>query len=103
MDILFYDTVVSMKKHHNYIVFYHMLKAMIFIVFIPIDYGHIKGPNDDLILAAMIVALTVSLLQALALLVYRVFVLRDNILLLRLCQEMNHSVEEKIIGDVSQL
>jgi len=103
MDILFYDTVASMKKHHDYIVSYHMLKALIFIVFIPIDYGHIKDPNDDRILAAMIVALTVSLLQALALLVYRVFILRDNILLIRLCQEMNHSVEERIIGDVSQL
>lgn len=93
MDILFYDTVTSMKHHHDFIATYHFFKALIFIVFIPIDYTKINDPNDNLILAAMIIALTVSALQAISLVAFRVHVLGDNALLLRVCQDMNHSVE----------
>ena len=103
MDILFYDTVNSMKSHHTYVAIYHILKALIFLVFIPIDYAVIKSPNDNKILAAMIIALAVSLLQALALILYRVWVLRNNLLLLKVCREMNHSAEERVTGDVDKI
>ncbi len=93
MDILFYDTVLSMKGHHDFIATYHFFKALIFVIFIPINYTEINSPNDKLIMAAMIIALTVSILQAVSMLWFRIKILGDNLLLLKVCQDMNHSVD----------
>jgi hypothetical protein len=103
MDILFYDTIVGMKAHHDFIATYHFFKALIFIVFIPIDYTRINAPNDSLIMAAMIAALGVSIMQGLALVMFRARVLGDHVMLLRVCGEMRHGVEETVTGDVSRL
>ncbi len=93
MDILFYDTIQSMKGHHDFIATYHFFKGLIFVIFIPIDYTRINAPNDKLIMAAMIIGLTVSMLQAVSMVWFRIKVLGDNLLLLRICQDMNHSVD----------
>jgi hypothetical protein len=103
MDILFYDTILSMKAHHDFIATYHFFKALIFIVFIPINYTRIHSPNDSLIMAAMIVALGVSVMQGLALVLFRMKVLGDNVMLLKVCGEMRHDVEERVTGDVRRL
>lgn len=91
MDILFYDSILSLKQSYLMTILYHLVKALMFFVFIPIDYATIKAPNDPRILAAMAIALIVSLLQSLISTGLRLSTLSNNLTLLKLSTEMNHN------------
>ena len=91
MDILFYDSVNHLKRNLNCYATYHLFKALIFIVFIPIDYTIINSPNDKRIMAAMIIALIGSFLQFLALLLFRCIAITNNYLLLTIAQLLGHT------------
>ena len=82
---------------------YQFIKALLFIIFIPIDYTVINHPNSPDILAVMIFALVVSVLQFLSVVLFRVTTLRNNMLLLRVAQQMRHVTDEPITGSIDNM
>ena len=96
MDILFYDSINKLKSSYTNSFIYHFIKALIFIIFIPIDYSIINQPNDNRILAAMIIAIVVSILQTFSELLFRCSSLRNNQLILNICRSLNHHSQEPI-------
>jgi hypothetical protein len=63
MDIVFYDSIQHLQKRYNLLAIFHFLKALMFIIFIPIDYTVVNSETKSgEILAAMIVALIASLI-----------------------------------------
>lgn len=70
---------------------FHLLKTLLFIVFIPIDRTVVEGDHDGRILGAMILALIASFLQFLALIIYRLIPMKNNRMLVNLSAHMGHS------------
>lgn len=93
MDVLFYDAIHKLRLNLSLGSIFHLFKALLFIVFIPIDYTVVDGPRDGRILAAMILALVGSIMQFLGLILYRAFPMREITMLVNLSGLMGHSTE----------
>lgn len=91
MDILFYDAIDKLRLNLSLGSIFHLLKGVLFIIFIPIDYTVIDGPRDGRILTSMILALVGSLMQFMGMILYRVFPMRDTKMLVNLSGMMGHS------------
>lgn len=91
MDILFYDAIGKLSFNLSLGSIFHLLKAVLFIIFIPIDYTVVDGPRDGRILGCMIVALVGSVMQFLGMLLYRAFPMRDTHMLVNLSALMGHA------------
>ena len=91
MDILFYESATRLQRSYTLMAVYHCLKAMLLIVFIPIDYTQINTPSSPDILAVMVFAMVASLLQMVSVILFRATTLKENLLLLRVCAQFQHS------------
>ncbi len=100
MDILLYQSATRLQRSYTLMAIYQCLKAFLFIIFIPIDYTQINSPNSPDILAVMVFALVVSVLQMVSVILFRVTTLRDNLLLLRVAGQLHHSTHEPITSSI---
>ena len=91
MDILFYDAIVKLKYNVSFGSLFHLLKTVLFIVFIPLDYTIVEGEHDGRILGAMILALVASFLQFVGMILYRLIPMKDNKMLVNLSALMGHA------------
>lgn len=64
MDILFYNSIKKAGKHYFRKSIYHFVKALIFIIFLPIDISVLET-TEELIVIFMGVAIGISILNML--------------------------------------
>ena len=62
MDILFYDSVSRLNRSLTLSIIYQLVKALILVIFIPIDYTIVSGVHENGIKAAMILLLIGSVM-----------------------------------------
>lgn len=91
MDILFYNAIGKLKYNLSFAGLFHLLKAVLFIVFIPLDYTIVNGDHDGRILGAMILALVASFAQFIGLILFRLIPMKDNKMLVNLSALMGHA------------
>lgn len=96
MDVLFYDGINRMKRNLNLTIIFHLIKTLMFIILIPIDYTIVDGAHDSRVLGAMILALVASAAQFFSSLLYRCIPMRRIQMLINLAGQMGHATEEKV-------
>lgn len=91
MDILFFNTFEKQKS----LVFnegvYHAVKALIFIIFIPLDYSLNTGAKAGIITVAMAIALAVSLFAMFGDILYYCIPLQNTKTMLKISKKLHHN------------